>query len=85
MVEESQNKKYGKKFVVTILITLLIFFLELIYLHSPKIEWIDGLFIANFFVLFYLWRKKTLISHNDIISTLWTIFLVTLIVHTSVI
>lgn len=56
MIERSE--KGERKFDILFMVTFIIFFLELLYLNSPKVELTDWLVVGLLFVLLYFFRKK---------------------------
>ncbi|WP_432703857.1 hypothetical protein ACRERI_00320 [Methanothermobacter thermautotrophicus] len=56
MIERSE--KGERKFDILFMVTFIIFFLELLYLNSPKVELTDWLVVGLLFVLLYFSEKK---------------------------
>jgi Ca2+/Na+ antiporter len=67
MIERSE--KGERKFDILFMVTFIIFFLELLYLNSPKVELTDWLVVGLLFVLLYFFRKKEdwIIRHQEAI------------------
>jgi hypothetical protein len=67
--------------------TFLVFFIELVYLNSPKVGLNDYLIVFNLFLLLYLVRRDYpwIKSHHKVIETLGLMMIITLLVRISII
>lgn len=62
MIERSE--KGERKFDILFMVTFIIFFLELLYLNSPKVELTDWLVVGLLFVLLYFFQKKRRLDNS---------------------